>query len=213
MAGYVATDAAAYERSMGRWSRRLAEPSSMRAAAARRGAARCRLRHRRAGRGDRRARRHRAHHRHRHQRTLPRRRARPRAGRHLPPRRHRRAARCRRRLRRGAVAARAAIRAGPAGGGRGTRSRHAAWRGIVAAAMWDFVGGFTFVRAFADSARGERAGRGGLPHALPRGFHRFARAAHGALFQDAGLAGVAERDIAIRQDFTGPTSPTCGTPG
>jgi trans-aconitate methyltransferase len=72
--------------------------------------------------------------------------------------------------------------------------------GLVAAAMWDFTGGFTFLRLFADSVAaaepdGEafRARYWGDPVGAPG---RLA-----ALFTAAGLRDVAERDIMIRQDF------------
>ena len=72
--------------------------------------------------------------------------------------------------------------------------------GIVAAAMWDFTGGFPFLRAFADSVAaaepdGEafRARYFGDPVGTPG---RLA-----ALFAGAGLHDVTERDIMIRQDF------------
>jgi hypothetical protein len=66
--------------------------------------------------------------------------------------------------------------------------------------MWDFTGGFTFLRLFADSVAaaepdGEafRARYWGDPVGTPG---RMA-----ALFTGAGLRDVAERDITIRQDF------------
>jgi SAM-dependent methyltransferase len=72
--------------------------------------------------------------------------------------------------------------------------------GLVATAMWDFTGGFAFLRAFADSvAAAEPDGEAfrarywsdpvGAPGRLS------------ALLRGAGLRDVTERDIAIRQDF------------
>ncbi len=73
--------------------------------------------------------------------------------------------------------------------------------GIVAAAMWDFVGGFTFVRAFADSiAASEPDGEAFRTRYLGDSIGSPGRLA--ALFQGAGLHDVTERDIAIRQDFS-----------
>ena len=72
--------------------------------------------------------------------------------------------------------------------------------GIVAAAMWDFVGGFAFLRAFADTVAatepdGEafRAQYWGDPVGSPGRL--------GALLGAAGLHDVAEQDLMIRQDF------------
>lgn len=72
--------------------------------------------------------------------------------------------------------------------------------GVVAAAMWDFTGGFSFLRAFADSVaitepEGEafRARYWADPVGAPG---RMA-----ALFTAAGIEQVTESDIAIRQDF------------
>jgi len=72
--------------------------------------------------------------------------------------------------------------------------------GLVAATMWDFVGGFAFLRAFADTVAatepdGEafRTRYWGDPVGSPG---RLA-----ALLTGAGLRDVAERDILIRQDF------------
>jgi hypothetical protein len=71
---------------------------------------------------------------------------------------------------------------------------------MVAAAMWDFTGGFSFLRAFADSVaitepEGEafRARYWADPVGAPG---RMA-----ALFAAAGIEQVTESDIAIRQDF------------
>ncbi len=72
--------------------------------------------------------------------------------------------------------------------------------GLVAAAMWDFTGGFSFLRVFADTvAATEPDGEAfrarfwddpiGAPGRLS------------ALFEAAGLVHIAERDIAIRQPF------------
>ena len=73
--------------------------------------------------------------------------------------------------------------------------------GMVAAAMWDFTGGFSFLRAFADSVaitepEGEafRARYWADPVGAPG---RMA-----ALFTSAGIEQVTESDIAIRQDFS-----------
>lgn len=74
--------------------------------------------------------------------------------------------------------------------------------GVVATAMWDFFGGFPFLRLFADTAAA----------LLPEGMAW--RARHwsapigapgrlGALFTAAGLREVREGDISIRQDFAG----------
>lgn len=72
--------------------------------------------------------------------------------------------------------------------------------GIVAAAMWDFVGGFTFVRAFADTiAATEPEGEAFRARYLGDSMGSPGRLA--ALLDAAGAAGVEERDIAIRQDF------------
>jgi len=72
--------------------------------------------------------------------------------------------------------------------------------GLVAAAMWDFTGGFPFLRAFADTVAATEPGGEefrarywsdpvGTPGRL------------GALLAGAGLRDVAERDVMIRQDF------------
>ncbi|MFM7608361.1 MAG: SAM-dependent methyltransferase, partial [Alphaproteobacteria bacterium] len=73
--------------------------------------------------------------------------------------------------------------------------------GLVAAAMWDFTGGFSFLRAFADSVaitepEGEafRARYWADPVGAPGRMT--------SLFDAAGIERVTERDIAIRQDFT-----------
>jgi hypothetical protein len=73
--------------------------------------------------------------------------------------------------------------------------------GLVAAAMWDFTGGFSFLRAFAVSVaitepEGEafRARYWSDPVGAPG---RMA-----ALFDAAGIEAVDERDIAIRQNFS-----------
>lgn len=72
--------------------------------------------------------------------------------------------------------------------------------GLVAAIMWDFTGGFPFLRAFADTIAatepdGEafRARYWSDPVGSPGRLS--------ALLAGAGLLDVAERDIAIRQDF------------
>jgi hypothetical protein len=74
--------------------------------------------------------------------------------------------------------------------------------GIVAVAMWDFIGGFAFLRAFADTVAatepdGEafRTRHFGDPVGSPGRL--------GALLATAGLQGVAEQDLMIRQDFIG----------
>lgn len=72
--------------------------------------------------------------------------------------------------------------------------------GLVATAMWDFTGGFAFLRAFVDTvAATEPEGEAfralywsdpvGTPGRLS------------ALLRDAGLREVMERDLVIRQDF------------
>jgi trans-aconitate methyltransferase len=72
--------------------------------------------------------------------------------------------------------------------------------GLVAAAMWDFVGGFTFVRAFADSiAAAEPDGEAFRARYFGDSVGSPGRLA--ALLEGAGAVGVEERDIAIRQDF------------
>jgi SAM-dependent methyltransferase len=72
--------------------------------------------------------------------------------------------------------------------------------GLVAAAMWDFTGGFPFLRAFVDTVaaaepEGEafRARHWADPVGAPGRL--------GALLAGAGLDGVTERDVTIRQDF------------
>lgn len=72
--------------------------------------------------------------------------------------------------------------------------------GLVATAMWDFTGGFAFLRAFADTVAatepdGEafRARYWSDPVGSPGRLS--------ALLNDAGLHGVTERDLVIRQDF------------
>lgn len=73
--------------------------------------------------------------------------------------------------------------------------------GLVAAAMWNFTGGMTFLRMLFDTAAA----------LFPEDGEAF-RAAHcaddvgapgrlGALFAEAGLSAVTERDIVIRQGF------------
>lgn len=73
--------------------------------------------------------------------------------------------------------------------------------GLVAAAMWDFTGGFPFMRAFVDTvaateADGEafRARYWSDPVGTPGRLS--------ALLRGAGLCDVAECDVVIRQDFT-----------
>jgi SAM-dependent methyltransferase len=73
--------------------------------------------------------------------------------------------------------------------------------GLVAAAMWDFTGGFAFLRAFADTvAAAEPEGEAFRARywADPVG----APGRLGALLAGAGLIQVTERDVVIRQDFT-----------
>lgn len=72
--------------------------------------------------------------------------------------------------------------------------------GLVAAAMWDFTGGFSFLRAFVDTVaatepEGEafRAQYWADPVGTPGRLS--------ALLRDAGLREVTESDIVIRQDF------------
>lgn len=73
--------------------------------------------------------------------------------------------------------------------------------GIVAAAMWDFTGGFAFLRAFADSvAAAEPDGEAFRTRYWGDAVGSPGRLA--ALFTAAGLHDVAERDIMIRQDFS-----------
>ncbi|MDB5413633.1 MAG: SAM-dependent methyltransferase [Rubritepida sp.] len=72
--------------------------------------------------------------------------------------------------------------------------------GLVATAMWDFFGGFPFLRLFADTAAAL------LPEAAAwRARHWHAPIGSpgrlGALFAGAGLHDISETDIAIRQDF------------
>jgi trans-aconitate methyltransferase len=72
--------------------------------------------------------------------------------------------------------------------------------GLVAAAMWDFVGGFTFVRAFADAiAAAEPDGDAFRARYLGDSMGSPGRL--GALLAGAGLLEVAEQDVAIRQEF------------
>jgi SAM-dependent methyltransferase len=72
--------------------------------------------------------------------------------------------------------------------------------GLVAAAMWDFTGGFPFLRAFADTLAavepdGEafRARYWSDPVGAPGRLS--------ALLHEAGLHDIVERDLLIRQDF------------
>jgi len=72
--------------------------------------------------------------------------------------------------------------------------------GTVAAAMWDFVGGFTFVRAVADSiAATEPDGEAFRARFFGDSMGSPGRLA--GLLEGAGALGVAERDICIRQHF------------
>lgn len=79
-------------------------------------------------------------------------------------------------------------------------ARVAAPDGLVAATMWDFTGGFPFLRLFADTVAatdpdGEafRARHWADPVGTPGRL--------GALLAEAGLSDVVEQDILIRQDF------------
>lgn len=72
--------------------------------------------------------------------------------------------------------------------------------GLVAAAMWDFVGGFGFVRAFADSVAVAQPG-GEEFRARYFGDSVGSPGRLAALFEAAGLHEVQEQDIAIRQHF------------
>lgn len=72
--------------------------------------------------------------------------------------------------------------------------------GLVAATMWDFTGGFSFLRVFADTVaatepegEGFRARHWGDPIGTPGRLS--------ALLRDAGLVDVLETDVLIRQDF------------
>lgn len=74
--------------------------------------------------------------------------------------------------------------------------------GSVAVAMWDFWGGFPFLRLFADTAAAM------LPEAEAWRASQLADAVGGpgrlgALLEGAGLVGVSERDLVIRQEVTG----------
>lgn len=74
--------------------------------------------------------------------------------------------------------------------------------GTVAAAMWDFTGGFAFLRAFADSvAAAEPDGEAFRTRYWGDAVGSPGRLA--ALFTAAGLRDVTERDIMIRQEFSG----------
>ncbi|BDG70795.1 class I SAM-dependent methyltransferase [Roseomonas fluvialis] len=73
--------------------------------------------------------------------------------------------------------------------------------GLVAAAMWDFTGGFGFLRAFADSvAAAEPDGEAFRTRYWGDAVGSPGRLA--ALLTAAGLHAVAERDIMIRQHFS-----------
>lgn len=74
--------------------------------------------------------------------------------------------------------------------------------GTVAAAMWDLSGGFPFLRLFADTAAvvlREGADWRDKHWADPIG----TPGRMGAVFEAAGLKAVRERDISIRQEFSG----------
>ncbi|CAH0215904.1 trans-aconitate 2-methyltransferase [Roseomonas sp. CECT 9278] len=72
--------------------------------------------------------------------------------------------------------------------------------GLVAAAMWDFTGGFAFLRAFADTVAAADPD-GEAFRARYWGDTVGAPGRLAALFTAAGLHDVGERDIMIRQDF------------
>jgi trans-aconitate methyltransferase len=73
--------------------------------------------------------------------------------------------------------------------------------GLVAAAMWDFTGGFAFLRAFADSvAAAEPDGEAFRTRHWGDAVGSPGRLA--GLLDAAGLRDVAERDIMIRQEFS-----------
>jgi SAM-dependent methyltransferase len=74
--------------------------------------------------------------------------------------------------------------------------------GTVATAMWDFSGGFPFLRLFADTAAvvlREGADWRDKHWADPIG----TPGRLGAVFEEAGIRKVQERDISIRQEFSG----------
>ncbi|TCI00807.1 methyltransferase domain-containing protein [Roseococcus sp. SYP-B2431] len=74
--------------------------------------------------------------------------------------------------------------------------------GVVATAMWDFAGGFPFLRLFADTAAvvlREGAEWRDKHWADPIG----TPGRLGALFEAAGIRNARERDISIRQEFSG----------
>ena len=72
--------------------------------------------------------------------------------------------------------------------------------GLVAAAMWDFVGGFTFVRAFADTVAATEPD-GEVFRARYWGDSVGSPGRLGALLTAAALHDVTEQDLVIRQDF------------
>ncbi len=74
--------------------------------------------------------------------------------------------------------------------------------GLVAAAMWDFIGGFPFLRAFMDSVAALMPEEGEAFRARYLGDSVGTPGRLGALFDAAGLRDVRECDIAIRQDFS-----------
>jgi trans-aconitate methyltransferase len=74
--------------------------------------------------------------------------------------------------------------------------------GLVAVAMWDFCGGFPFLRAFADSVAAAEPG-GEAFRARYFGDPVGSPGRLSALLDAAGLRDVAERDLMIRQDFSG----------
>lgn len=73
--------------------------------------------------------------------------------------------------------------------------------GLVAAAMWDFVGGFTFVRAFADAIAATEPD-GDAFRARYLGDSMGSPGRLGALLAGAGVVEIAEQDVAIRQEFS-----------
>jgi SAM-dependent methyltransferase len=74
--------------------------------------------------------------------------------------------------------------------------------GVVAASMWDFWGGLPFMRVFADcAATVTREGEAWRQRQFASLIGQPGRL--GALFAEAGLDQVSEADIAIRQEFSG----------
>lgn len=73
--------------------------------------------------------------------------------------------------------------------------------GIVAAAMWNFGGGMTFLRMLFDTAAALFPEEGEAFRAAHCADDVGAPGRLGALFAEAGLADITERDLVIRQDF------------